>query len=216
VLCGHWAAFFGDCDHILEPVVTGHRLVLTYNLVRTVVAQSAPTIAAAVAAATDRMSDEVVVVNATLSQSVPVAALTADAPQHAMSDEAVMTAPTHPVPSVATAAAHGGELERVHASMRTWLQSVETHFGDAEVHGTEELRVACFVFPHPYDSMRSVLQSRLLVCAFLVGMPQTHKTRRVSCLHYVCEKLWMYLMNGTQIPPWGRMVSTRRDQHGQD
>ena len=30
----HWAAFYTDCEHELEPVTAGHRVALVYNLVR--------------------------------------------------------------------------------------------------------------------------------------------------------------------------------------
>jgi hypothetical protein len=28
----HWAAFYGDCEHEVAQVISGHRITLTYNL----------------------------------------------------------------------------------------------------------------------------------------------------------------------------------------
>jgi hypothetical protein len=39
----HFVAFFADCEHHLEPVVSGARFVLAYNLVRTKAPFSHPT-----------------------------------------------------------------------------------------------------------------------------------------------------------------------------
>lgn len=30
--CIHWAAFYGDCEHEVLEVASGHRITLTYNL----------------------------------------------------------------------------------------------------------------------------------------------------------------------------------------
>ena len=30
--CIHWAAFYGDCEHEVLEVTSGHRVTLTYNL----------------------------------------------------------------------------------------------------------------------------------------------------------------------------------------